>query len=304
MNEQAETRASTNELLTPELIAQIKGIQIRARNLVNNVFAGEYKSAFKGRGLEFEEVREYQPGDEIRTIDWNVTARMDKTFVKLYRDERELTVMFMVDVSASSHFGTIKKFKNEVSAEITALLAYTALQSNDKVGLIIFSDHVEKYLPPKKGRAHIWRLIREILTYKSQTRKTNLTVPLDFLNKVQSRKCVCFLISDFQGQDCEKELHYTSRHHELVALVISDPKEKELPRIGFIELEDAETGEAILVDTNLESLHKDLKRENQKQFEAQKKLFRSAGMDAISITTNESYLEPIIRYFRQKERRL
>ena len=171
-------------VLNEEILAQIKGIQIHARHLVNDVFAGHYESAFKGRGMAFEEVREYHPGDDVRSIDWNVTARQNRPFVKLYRDERELTVMFLVDCSASAHFGTVKKFKNEIAAEITALLAYTALRNNDKVGLLIFSSRVELYLPPKKGRAHIWRVIREILTFRPKSKQTNFDAPLDFLNRV------------------------------------------------------------------------------------------------------------------------
>ena len=184
-------------LLTDELLAKIQRIQIKAQHLANAAFAGDYRSVFKGRGIEFEEVREYQMGDDIRSIDWNVTARAGRPFIKTFRDERELTVMFVVDVSASSRFGTLTKFKNEVAAEIAALLAYTALRNNDKVGLIIFSDHVEHYTPPKKGRGHIWKIIRDVLSYRSVAKSTNYVVPLEFLNKVLKRRAITFLISDF-----------------------------------------------------------------------------------------------------------
>jgi uncharacterized protein (DUF58 family) len=236
------------ELLDDTLIAKIRGIQIRAKYLVNDVFAGEYQSAFKGRGLEFEEVREYHPGDDVRSIDWNVTARTSQPYIKLYRDERELTVIFLVDVSASSRFGTVKKFKNEIAAEVTALLAYSALKNNDKSGLIIFSEQVELFLPPKKGRAHVWRLIRNILTYDSKSKQTNLNIPLEFLNSIIKKRAIIFLVSDFQLplEDNETLLRITAKHHDLIAISIKDPREETLPNIGFIELEDAETGNSIL----------------------------------------------------------
>ncbi len=289
-------------LLNEELLAKIKAIQIHARFLVSDIFAGEYESAFKGRGMTFEEVREYQMGDDIRTIDWNVTARTNKPHVKLYRDERELTVMFVVDISASAHFGTVQKFKNEIAAEITALLAYTALKKNDKVGLIVFSDRVEHYLPPKKGRGHIWRLIRDILTYRSTSRKTDFTVPIDFLNRVIKRRAVTFLISDFQGGDFQKDLRRTSKHHDLVAIAISDPKERELPHVGFIELEDAETGEHILIDTGRKSVRQNFSTAARNLSLELKHFFRSSEIDLIEISTDGSYLEPIVRFFKSREK--
>ena len=289
--------------LDEALIAKIRGIQIRAKHLVNDVFAGEYQSAFKGRGLEFEEVREYQPGDDIRTIDWNVTARAGHPYIKLYRDERELTVIFVVDVSASSRFGTVDKFKNEIAAEMTALLAYTALKNNDKVGLIIFSDRVEHFIPPKKGRAHIWRLIRDILAYKSQATKTDLDVPLDFLNRVIKKRSIAFLISDFQTEGFESSLRIAARHHDLIALSVKDPKELALPKIGYIELEDAETGESILVDTFKTSTLKEYALLNKKQLKYQKDFFRKSGIDFIEIQTGQPYLNDIVRFFKDRERR-
>jgi uncharacterized protein (DUF58 family) len=294
---------NTAPVLSEELLAKIKGIQIAARHLVSDVFAGHYESAFKGKGMAFEEVREYQPGDEVRTIDWNVTARQNRPFVKLYRDERELTVIFMVDISASSYFGTVKKFKNEIAAEIAALLAYTALRNNDKVGLIVFSNVVEHYLPPKKGKAHIWRVIREILTYRSKSKETNFNAPLDFLNRVLNRRAVAFLISDFQGKGFEMKLRSAAKHHDLVAMSITDPKELSLPNVGFIELEDAETGEYVLVDTRQKKIIADFSKEAQKEVAARKSFFRSAAIDYIDINTSESYVEPIVKFFRMRERR-
>ena len=293
----------SQKLLDDELIAQIKGIQIRAKHLVTNTFAGEYQSAFKGRGMEFDEVREYMPGDDIRNIDWNVTARTNTPFVKVFKDERELTVMFVVDVSASSHFGTMTKFKNEISAEIAALLAYLALRNNDKVGLIIFSDHVEHYVPPKKGRGHIWRLIREILTYKSKAKKTNINAPLEFLNQVIKHKAITFMISDFQGDDYKKVVQMTSRHHELIAISITDPREVELPNIGYIELEDAETGEFVLVNTRNSNLLKKYTKEAKRNLKIQKDMFQSNGISYIHIDTGKSYIHPIVEFFRKREKR-
>jgi len=292
-----------NSFLTEELLQKIKGIQVKARHLVNDSFSGEYVSAFKGRGIEFEEVREYIPGDDIRTIDWNVTARQNKPFIKTYRDERELTIMFVVDVSASSHFGTISKFKNEIAAEITALLSWTALKNNDKVGLIIFSDHVEHYLPPKKGRGHIWRLIRDILTFKSSARKTNMNIPLDFLNRVQKKKTITFLISDFQGDDFDKQLLATSRRHEMIAINVTDQREIDLPNIGYIELEDAETGDFRIINTGSKTLRDSYKKASMKRLKNIKQFFERNGIDYIDIRTDQFYLDEIVKFFRYREKR-
>lgn len=291
------------QMLDPELINKIRGIQIRAKYLVNDVFAGEYQSAFKGRGLEFEEVREYLPGDDVRSIDWNVTARSGHPFVKLHKDERELTVVFAVDVSASSRFGTVEKFKNEIAAEITALLAYSALKNNDKVGLLIFSDKVEHYLPPKKGRGHVWQLIRDILTYKSEARATDIEKPLQFLNQVLQRRAIVFLLSDFQATGGENILRVTAHHHDCVAISISDPAELKLPAIGFIELEDLETGESILVDTHSAQNLREYETANRKQNRDIEMFFRGAGIDLIQVTTDASYLDSIVRFFKMRERR-
>jgi len=292
-----------NSFLTEELLQKIKGIQVKARHLVNDSFSGEYVSAFKGRGIEFEEVREYIPGDDIRTIDWNVTARQNKPFIKTYKDERELTIMFVVDVSASSHFGTISKFKNEIAAEITALLSWTALKNNDKVGLIIFSDHVEHYLPPKKGRGHIWRLIRDILTFKSSARKTNMNIPLDFLNRVQKKKTITFLISDFQGDDFDKQLLATSRRHEMIAINVTDQREIDLPNMGYIELEDAETGDFRIINTGSKTLRESYKKASMKRLKNIKQFFERNGIDYIDIRTDQFYLDEIVKFFRYREKR-
>ncbi|MBF0362227.1 MAG: DUF58 domain-containing protein [Oligoflexia bacterium] len=301
-NDKTQTQTQKQPtLLNSELISQIKGIQIRAKHLVNNSFAGEYQSTFKGRGMEFDEIREYIPGDDVRNIDWNVTARTGKPFIKVFKDERELTVIFVVDVSASSQFGTAVKFKNEVAAEITALLAYTALRNNDKVGLIVFSDHVEHYVPPKKGRGHVWALIRDILTYKSTARETNIKVPLEFLNRVIKHKAIVFLISDFQGLGHENEIRVTGHRHDLIAISINDPRELELPNIGYIELEDAETGDFILINTNNNNLLKNYKTSAKKNLLQQKDFFQSNGIDFIDINVAKSYTGPIVAFFKARE---
>lgn len=292
------------QFLDEKLIAKIKAIQIKAKHLVNDSFAGEYLSAFKGRGMEFEEVREYQAGDDVRAIDWNVTARNEKPFIKTFRDERELTVMFIVDVSASNDFGSKKKIKQEVASEITALLAYTALKNNDKVGLIIFSDHVEHYLPPKKGRGHVWRLIRDILTYESKLGKTSFDVPLDYLNSIQKKKCITFLISDFQTENYQEQIKKVSKIHDLIAIGLTDPLERKLPKVGFVELEDAESGEMILIDTGSSKFRNDYEKLTKKKSKEKINFFRSNGVDYIDISTEKSSIDPIIKFFKERERKL
>jgi uncharacterized protein (DUF58 family) len=288
--------------LPPELINRIKGIQIKAKHLVNATFAGEYKSAFKGRGMEFDEVREYVPGDDVRTIDWNVTARSGHPYVKLFKDERELTVLFMVDVSASSRFGTVSKFKNEVAAEIAALLAWLALRNNDKVGLLIFSDRIEHYVPPKKGRGHVWQIIRDILTYKSESRKTDFKAPLEFINRVLKNRAITFLISDFMGESYETPVKTTARHHELIAITVTDPREMELPGIGYIELEDAETGESILVDTADKKFLKNYSQAARERARTTRDFFEGNGIDHIQVLTDGNHIRPVVEFFRRREK--
>ena len=293
---------SSNKLLSDELLSQIKGIQIKAKSLVNDVFAGEYLSAFKGRGMEFEEVREYFPGDDIRNIDWNVTARSEKPYIKTFKDERELTVFFVVDVSGSTQFGSDEKLKKEVMAEITAMLAYAAMKNNDKVGLLIFSDHNEHFIPPKKGRGHIWRIIKEILTYEAKSYKTNIKIPLEFLARVQKKKCITFLISDFLIDDMEKPILSLSRRHELVAISINDQREFELPPVGYIELEDSETGETILVNTNNRNFLEKYSDICEKQNTEKQTFFERHGIDYVNLNTSENYFELVAKYFRNRDK--
>jgi len=289
-------------LIPDEVLKKIHLLHIRTKHLVNDVMAGEYESAFRGRGMEFEEVREYQPGDDVRTIDWNVTARMDRPYVKLYREERELIVMLLVDISGSGQFGSKEKLKREVAAEVAALLAYTAIRNNDKVGLILFTDRVEKFVPPKKARGHGWRVIREILSYEPEGRGTDLSQALDFLGNVMRKRCICFLISDFLASGYEKPLRLSNKRHDMIALSISDPRERELPRVGFLELEDAETGDLLLVDTRDPDLRKRYLEHRQQETAARKKLFRSMDLDHAELSTHVSYVEPLLALFRRREK--
>ncbi|MEC7641792.1 MAG: DUF58 domain-containing protein [Nitrospinota bacterium] len=283
---------------------KIQAIQVKTSYLVNSVIAGEYESAFKGRGMEFSEVREYTPGDDVRLIDWNVTARAGHPFVKEFREERELTVILMVDVSSSGEFGSSDRLKNEASAEIASILAFSAIRNNDKIGLIVFSDIIEHYIPPKKGKAHIWNIIRTILNFTPEGRKTDLGLPLQYLLNIQKRKTVAFLISDFQAGGYEKVLKFAKQKHDIIAIAITDPREHALPaNIGRVHLEDTETGESIFVDTSdpkvLERFHSIRNEEKV----SRDKLFRSAGLDIVEVSTDQSLIDPIIRFFKMREKK-
>ncbi len=293
-----------SEALSPELFQKIKTIQIRTQRLVSDAFAGEYESAFKGRGMEFEEVRDYQPGDDIRHIDWNVTARMGSPYVKQHREERELTVMLLVDVSSSGAFGSGLKLKNEVAAEVAALLAYTAIHSNDRVGLIIFSDRIEHYIPPKKGRAHVWRVIRDILTFRTPRRGTDLEGALKFMSSVMSRRVVAFVISDFLDEGFADRLRIICKRHDVTAITIGDRRERELPRIGLIELEDAETGESILIDTYDRNVTEGFRILSRDERSERSHFFRSAGAGEVQIRADDAdYVDALVRYFHAREQR-
>jgi uncharacterized protein (DUF58 family) len=291
-------------VIPEEVLRKIRLLHIRTKHLVNDVMAGEYESAFRGRGMEFEEVREYQAGDDVRSIDWNVTARMGRPFVKLYREERELIVMLLVDISGSGQFGSKLKLKREVAAEVAALLAYTAIRNNDKVGLILFTDRVEKFVPPKKARGHGWRVIREILSYQPEGRGTDLSQALDFLGHVMTKRCICFLVSDFLASGFEKPLRLSGKRHDLIALAISDPREAELPRVGYVELEDAETGELVVIDTGDADLRRQYEALRRSEVEERKRLFRSMDLDHAFLSTHESYVEPLLALFRKREKQL
>ncbi len=290
-------------MIPKEILKKVKRIEITTRGLVNDVFSGEYHSVFKGRGMEFSEVREYQMGDDIRTIDWNVTARMGHPFVKVFEEERELTVMLLVDVSSSGNFGTYEQMKGEIAIEICALLAFSAIKNNDKVGLIIFTDEIEKFIPPKKGKTHVLRVLRELLYHKPKGKKTDIAKALEFLNRITKRRSVDFLVSDFISTDYEKALRIANRRHDIVAITITDPREIDMPDVGFVELEDAETGEIIMVDTSYRDVRDLYSKLSSEQIQSRKKLFQSIDVDHIDIRTDQPYIEPLMRFFRMRAKR-
>ncbi len=291
-------------MIPKEILQKIQKIHIRTSYLVNDIFAGEYESAFRGRGMEFEEVREYMPGDDIRDIDWNVTARMGHPYIKLYREERELTIMLLVDVSSSGLFGTVKQLKNELAAELASVLAFAAIKSNDKVGLVIFSDHVERYIPPKKGRSHVWRVIKEVLEHQPRSTGTDIGAALNYLNTVCRRRAVVFLISDFIARGYETALRITNKKHDVIAINITDPRERELPGVGMVALEDAETGETLLIDTTDEQVRKAYRLLAEEKFQQRLSTFKAAHIDYIDIRTDMPYIDTLLKFFRMREKRL
>ncbi len=287
-----------------EILKKIRTLEIKTKGLVQTVFAGDYHSVFKGRGMNFDEVREYQPGDEIRAIDWNVTARLGTAFVKKFTEERELTVVLVVDVSASGNFGSALQSKRELAAEVACLIAFSAIRNNDKVGLLLFTYRVELFIPPKKGRSHTLRLIREILFFKPASRGTNPALALDYLNKVVTRRAVVFFVSDFQTGDFSRELSVSGRRHDFIAIHIQDEREKVLPNVGIIALEDAETGEQIEIDTRDRSARSRFAALAEKNSIELARLLRRNNIDAISLSTDEDYLPALRSFFKQRERRL
>lgn len=290
--------------MNPQLLKKIRRLELKTRRLVDSSFAGQYHSVFKGRGMNFEEVREYAPGDEIRSIDWNVTARMGTPYVKKFTEEREMTVILMVDVSASGRFGSVELSKRELAAEVAALLAFSAINNNDKVGLVLFTDRIELSIPPKKGRQHILRLIRDMLYFEPEGRGTDVAGALDYVNRVQSRRAVIFLISDFMAPDFSKPLNVTSRKHDLIAMPVSDPGEEEMPGIGLVTLEDAETGRQIEVNTSSRAAMNAFAALEARRWAELEKLFRSRRVDSVRLRTNEDYLVPLRTFFEQRERRM
>lgn len=290
-------------MISSQLMREIRAIQVKTSHLVNAIMTGEYVSAFKGSGMEFSEVREYQPGDDVRLIDWNVTARMGRPFIKVFREERELTVMLLVDASSSGEFGSVGQLKKEVSAEVASIMAFSAIKNNDKVGLIVFSDKIEHYIHPKKGHAHIWNLIRTILNFNPEGRKTDLSLPLEYLLKVRKRKSSAFLISDFQTSGYENSLKRARQKHDITAIAITDPRETQLPEIGLVHLEDAETGETVVIDTGDKEMLRRFHAQTEKELAGRKKLFLTFGVDTIDIRTDQPLVEPIIRYFKMREKK-
>ncbi len=286
-----------------EILQKIRRLELKTRRLVNSSFAGQYHSVFKGQGMNFEEVREYSPGDEIRSIDWNVTARMNAPYIKKFTEERELTVMIVLDVSASGDFGSVEASKRELAAEVAALLAFSAIQNNDKVGLLLFSDRIELFVPPKKGRQHTLRLIREMLYFRPAGRGTDMAGALDYLNRVLTRRSVVFLISDFLASDFSRPLVAASRRHDVVALPVRDPGEESLPAVGRIAFEDAETGELIEMDASRRSVRQEFARAELARRKSLERLLGSSGVDVVPLSTDADYLPPLRAFFDNRERR-
>ena len=293
-------------MISTELINKIRRIEIRTRRLVNDSYAGDYHSIFKGRGMEFDEVRPYQVGDEIRTIDWNVTARTGQPYVKRYVEERELTVMLVVDASASENFGSVNRFKRELAAELTAVLSFAATTNNDRVGLLIFTDQIELFIPPRKGRRHVLRLIRELLAFEPQSRGTDIKMALEKVNQILKRRSIIFLVSDFlaEPESYRQALAITNRRHDLIAVDLNDPLEKNIKNVGLIALEDPETGEIAWVDTG-NSAWREAYRRRLDQLETGKtRAFRQASVDHINIGTDEDYAAPLTGFFSERAKRI
>ena len=290
-------------MIPADIIRKVRRIEIRTNRLVSEVVAGEYQSVFRGRGVEFSEVREYQLGDDVRTIDWNVTARMRRPYVKRYVEERELTVMLLVDASGSLEFGTAQQMKGEVVAEIAALLAFSAIRNNDKVGLIIFTDRVESYLPPKKGRKHVLRLVRDLLYFRPRGRGTNIAEPLELLRRVTRRRAVAFVLSDFRAVGYERALRLANRRHDVIAVTVTDPREEELPRLGLLALRDAETGRRLLLDSSQRTVREAFSVAASARRQKLGRVFSQARVDHIDIRCDRPYVEPLIAFFAERARR-
>ncbi len=288
---------------TRELMKQVRTIRVVTGKLVEEHLSGEYHSVFKGQGIEFDEVREYQPGDDIRAIDWNVTARMGHPFIKRYCEERELTIMFLVDVSGSQGFGSRDRSKAEVAAEFTCLIALSAIRNQDKVGLVLFSDRVEKFLPPRKGRTAVMRLVREVLAAQDTRRRTDICGALRFLNNVQNHKAVVFLVSDFLDGDFVRDLRVTARKHDVIACPVADPREMEIPDVGLIEVEDPETGELVVLDTSSERFRSDFSAEMSRRQEELMEIFRKLKVDVLSLRTDKPFVNDVRQLFHRRQAR-
>lgn len=290
-------------MLTKELLKQVRQIEIRTKGLVNQVFSGEYHSVFKGRGMEFSEVREYQFGDDIRNIDWNVTARFGHPFIKIFEEERELTVILLVDLSGSQLFGTVDKTKQQVAAELSAILAFSAMKNNDKVGLILFTDKIEKFIPPKKGRTHVLRVIREVLSFEPEGKATNIRTALEYMNHAIKKRSIIFLLSDFIDEGYEKILRVVGKKHDFIGVVLNDKRELQLPEIGLVKFIDPETGAERWIDTSDRRVQKTITDTWQRIKSDRKSLFISSRLDSIEINTGENYVKPLVQFFRMRERR-
>ena len=285
---------------TSALLKKVRKIEIKTKGLSNHIFAGEYQTAFKGKGMAFSEVREYQPGDDIRSIDWNVTARYNAPFVKVFEEEREMTVMLLIDVSASGNFGTQEQFKRELATELSAILAFSAIKNNDKVGVIFFTDKVEQFIPPKKGKSHILRIIREVLAFQPTGKGTNIAVALEYFNSVIKKRSICFILSDFMSKEFDRPLKIASKKHDLVALRIHDTREDTLPNVGLVPMQDTETEKMIFVDTSSKKVRDNFAKNRLQVTEKLRKLFPASGVDLIDITTGTDYVKPLINFFKTR----
>lgn len=290
-------------MISKEILKKVRKIEIRTKGMVNNLFGGEYQSAFKGRGMEFSEVREYHYGDDIRQIDWNVTARTGDPFIKQYEEEREQTLMLCVDISQSGLFGTNNQSKMELAIEICAVLAFSAIKNNDKVGLLLFTNVVEKVIPPKKGRIHVLRLIRELLTTEPEGHGTDISEALSYVNRMLNRRAIVILASDFQDEGFDKQVKITSRKHDLVNIFINDKYEDELPNLGLVPLRDAETGEEVLVDTSNEKVRNEYQKKRYVQKARLRDQFMRMKIDTIELHTNQSYVQPLMNFFHRRMHR-
>lgn len=290
-------------MISKEILKKIRKLEIHTKGLVNNIFSGEYQTAFKGRGMEFSEVRAYTFGDDVRQIDWNVTARSSEPYIKVFEEEREQSLMLCVDISPSGFFGSHSQTKMELAIEICAVLAFSAIKNGDKVGLVLFSDQIEKVVPPKKGRTHVLRLIRELFTTEPQGKSTSIAEALSYVNRLLTRRTILVLASDFQDQNFEKQHRITSRKHDLVNLVINDKLEEDLPDIGIVPLRDAESGKEALVDTSSKRVREAYKKRVEERKKSLKEYFMRNKMDSIDVYTNESYIQPLINFFQRRIRR-
>lgn len=287
---------------TSELLKKVRKIEIKTRGLSKHIFSGEYHSAFKGRGMSFSEVRSYQYGDDVRNIDWNVTARTGEAHIKVFEEERELTVILLIDVSRSSFFGTGEQMKNDMITELCAVLSFSAINNNDKVGVVFFSDQVEKFIPPKKGKQHILRIIRELLDFKPESKHTNIALALEYFNNVVKKRCICFMLSDFIAEGYETALRIAARRHDVIGMHIFDPKEKELPNVGLIRVTDAETGQLHFLDTSSSRVREAQKEWFEKNHNYFKSAFAKSGADLISLPTNAPYTSPLLNFFKKRSK--
>ena len=285
------------------LLKKVRKIEIKSKGLSNHIFAGEYHTAFKGTGMAFSEVREYQSGDDIRSIDWNVTARYNTPYVKIFEEEREMTVMLLIDVSASGDFGTNKQYKKDLATEIAAVLAFSAIKNNDKVGVIFFSDRIEKFITPKKGKSHILRIIREIVSLEPDSKGTDVTMALEYFNSVIKRRSICFILSDFTSAPFSKPLKIASKKHDIVGVRVHDKRESEMPNIGLVPMQDMETDKLVYVDTSDKEIRLNYSKTRSQKIKELNKTFETNGVDLVQISTGEDYVKPLVNFFKRRGKR-